>query len=188
MEFTATATDVDLPADPLSYNLADGSVGSVPAGAVINSTSGDFNWTPTEAQGPGSYTFDVCVSDGSSSDCETISVEVREVVTAPVGLPDAYDVMVNDILDVSAPGLLANDSDADIPADTLTVADPGHIFTGHGELILRADGSFLYVPNSKWYGVDTFTYRVYDGINFSNLVTVTITVKPLKFFLPMILK
>ena len=43
-----------------------------------------FTWTPTEAQGPGSYTFDVVVSDGSLTDAETITVTVSEVNVAPV--------------------------------------------------------------------------------------------------------
>ena len=51
---------------------------------TIGATSGDFSWTPSETQGPGSYTFDVCVSDSSLSDCETISVTVDEVNIAPV--------------------------------------------------------------------------------------------------------
>ncbi len=33
---------------------------------------------------PGTYTFDVCVSDGALSDCETITVTVNEVNVAPV--------------------------------------------------------------------------------------------------------
>ena len=183
--FTATATDIDLPADTLTYSLADGTAGSIPEGAGIDSTSGDFSWTPTEAQGPGTYTFDVCVSDGSLSDCETITVTVSEVATAPIAVADAYDVLENGTLMVSAPGVLANDSDADIPADTLTaILDTT---TTHGHLILNADGSFTYTPDAMWSGIDTFTYRVYDGTSYSEVVTVTITVKLMKYYIPMIL-
>ena len=63
LTFTATATDPDLPADTLTFSLADGT-GSVPTGATITA-GGLFSWTPTEAQGPGAYTFDVVVSDGT---------------------------------------------------------------------------------------------------------------------------
>jgi VCBS repeat-containing protein len=179
--FTATATDIDLPADTLIFSLADGSGGSVPEGAGIGSSSGDFSWTPTEAQGPGTYTFDVCVSDGSLSDCETISVTVSEAATSPIAVPDTYDVLVNETLLVSAPGVLANDSDMDIPADTLTaILDSS---TTYGFLILNPDGSFTYTPDAMWSGVDTFTYKVYDGTSYSEAVTVTITVKLLKIYL-----
>ena len=42
-----TATDIDVPADTLSWSLVSG-----PAGASIT-PGGVFTWTPTEAQGPG---------------------------------------------------------------------------------------------------------------------------------------
>jgi hypothetical protein len=67
--FTATASDDD-PEATLSFTLS-----GEPAGATITS-GGVFSWTPTGAQGPGTYTFDVCVSDGALSDCETITVTV----------------------------------------------------------------------------------------------------------------
>ncbi|MEN8614415.1 S8 family serine peptidase [Dehalogenimonas sp. THU2] len=73
--FTATAADADLPADILTFSLADGAGGSIPAGASITA-DGVFTWTPTEAQGGAVYTFDVVVSDGSLSDSETITVTV----------------------------------------------------------------------------------------------------------------
>ena len=78
LTFTATATDPDAPPETLSFSLV-----GTPEGASIT-TSGVFTWTPTEAQGPGSYTFDVCVSDGALSDCETITVTVNEVNVPPV--------------------------------------------------------------------------------------------------------
>jgi hypothetical protein len=183
--FTATAADIDLPPDPLTYSLANGTAGSVPEGAEIGLTSGDFSWTPTEAQGPDIYTFDVCVSDGFLSDCETIIVTVSEVATAPVATADAYEVLESGIFTVAAPGVLANDGDADIPADILTAFVD--TTTAHGSLDLNEDGSFSYIPDDFWSGVDTFTYRVFDGDNYSEPVTVTITVKLLKYFMPMIL-
>ena len=44
----------------------------MPAGASITS-GGNFTWTPAAGQ-VGPATFDVCVSDGTASDCETITV------------------------------------------------------------------------------------------------------------------
>ncbi len=54
--FTATATDVD--STNLTFSLIN-----PPAGASINPTTGVFTWTPTEAQGPGVFTFTVKVCD-----------------------------------------------------------------------------------------------------------------------------
>ncbi len=50
----------DLPANTLTFSLS-----GEPAGASIDPNTGVFTWTPTEAQGPEPYTFDVIVSDGA---------------------------------------------------------------------------------------------------------------------------
>ncbi len=185
--FTATATDIDLPPDTLNFSLENGSIGSVPDGAGIGSISGDFSWTPTEEQGPGSYLFDVCVSDGLLSDCETISVTVYEVPVSPLAVADNYEVFENDTLVVSVPGVLSNDSDADIPANILTASVVDDVT--NGELTFNPDGSFTYTPDAMWSGIDTFTYKIYDGTSYSNTVTVTITVKLLiYYYLPVIFK
>lgn len=76
MTFTATATDDGLPSGTLSFSLS----GSVPAGAGIVAATGVFTWTPGTV---GSYTFDVCVSDGALSDCETIIVTVDNSTVPP---------------------------------------------------------------------------------------------------------
>ena len=85
--FTATATDADVPADTLSFSLEDG-LGSVPSGAVITA-GGVFTFTPSEAQGPGVFSFDVVVTDDGTpnlEDRETITVTVNEANVAPVGV------------------------------------------------------------------------------------------------------
>ncbi|NIU06024.1 MAG: DUF2341 domain-containing protein [Gammaproteobacteria bacterium] len=71
-------------------------------------------------------------------------------------------------------GVLANDSDAD--ADRLSavlVSGPAN-----GSLSLNADGAFTYTPNPDFAGSDSFTYMANDGVNDSNVATVTITVNP----------
>jgi hypothetical protein len=59
LSFTAVGSDIDLPAQTLSYSLT----GTVPSGATINSASGAFSWTPTAAQGGQIYTLTVRVTD-----------------------------------------------------------------------------------------------------------------------------
>ncbi len=41
-----------------------------------------------------------------------------------------------------------------------------------------ATGPFTYTPNSNFNGTDSFTYRAYDGPDYSDPATVTITVNP----------
>jgi hypothetical protein len=72
LAFTASATDTDLPANTLTYSLIGG-----PVGASIHGSTGIFTWTPTEAQGPGSFNFSVRVSDGTLTHDQPVSVTVE---------------------------------------------------------------------------------------------------------------
>ncbi|MBN1192280.1 MAG: S8 family serine peptidase [Coriobacteriia bacterium] len=90
---------------------------------------------------------------------------------APVAADDSYTT------DEDTPknmGILANDTDAD--GDPLVPT----VVTGvaHGALVGNSDDSFTYTPASDYYGTDSFTYRVNDGIFDSAVATVYITVNP----------
>jgi hypothetical protein len=95
--------------------------------------------------------------------------------TPPVAVPDAYSTNEGVQLVVAAPGVLGNDSDADL--DPLTaVPDVGPT---NGTLTLNADGSFAYTPNPGFSGTDSFSYHAHDGAASSNVVTVSIDVADL---------
>ena len=49
--FTATGEDDDLPGDTLTFSLT----GSVPTGATINASTGDFSWTPPNGNSTNSF-------------------------------------------------------------------------------------------------------------------------------------
>lgn len=92
---------------------------------------------------------------------------------APVASNDGYATDENVPLEVDAAfGVLANDSDED--GDSLTAV----LVSGanHGQLTLRADGSFTYRPATGFSGSDSFTYKASDGALDSNVATVAITV------------
>ena len=82
---------------------------------------------------------------------------------------DSYSVPQLGTLTEPAPGVLGNDSDPE--GDTLTatkVTDPGK-----GTLALNADGSFTYDPALNFNGTDSFTYRAYDGLKFSDPASIS---------------
>ena len=60
LTFTLTATDPDLPADTLTFSLDSVSLA---LGVTIDSTTGNFQWTPAESHSPGGYTVTVTVAD-----------------------------------------------------------------------------------------------------------------------------
>ncbi|MCS7240994.1 MAG: cadherin-like domain-containing protein, partial [Candidatus Bipolaricaulota bacterium] len=92
----------------------------------------------------------------------------------PTAQNDGYTTYKNTPLTVSAPGVLANDSDPDWDALTAElVSGPTQ-----GTLTLNPNGSFTYTPPANWTGTTTFTYRAKDTSGaYSNTATVTITVQ-----------
>ncbi len=51
-----------------------------PSGAVINSDTGKFTWTPTKSQGPGPYIFDIVVKKGTLTDRQSVTVYVNDIL------------------------------------------------------------------------------------------------------------
>jgi hypothetical protein len=113
LSFTAAAFDPD-PGDALTYGL-DGE----PTGASINPVTGVFNWTPTEAQGPGTYTFVISVSDDSArrlTDTQTVTVVVTEVNRAPLLVdPGEKTSGIGETVDLA---IIAHDPD--VPTNIIT--------------------------------------------------------------------
>ena len=67
--------------------------------------------------------------------------------------------------------VLANDTDAD--GGTLTIATFTQPTNG---TVTQVAGKLRYAPAANFHGSDSFTYRATDGIEQSNLATVTVTV------------
>lgn len=72
---------------------------------------------------------------------------------------DSYTVLQNTSLSVAAPGVLGNDAEfsgSNLTATLITAPS-------HGQLTLNADGSFVYMPVSSFYGLDSFVYQASNG-------------------------
>ena len=91
---------------------------------------------------------------------------------APVANGDSYTTAEDTVLTVAAPGVLANDTDADGNALTATLVSG----TAHGTVALNANGGFTYTPAANYNGPDAFTYKANDGKADSNVATVSIAV------------
>ena len=90
----------------------------------------------------------------------------------PSPVDDSYSTDEDVALNVGAPGVLANDTDAD--GDPLTAAVLGA--PAHGYLDLAADGAFTYTPVANYHGGDSFTYWALDGNGGRTRAEVTISV------------
>jgi VCBS repeat-containing protein len=111
------------------------------------------------------------VNDGTvDSAPDTVTISTGN--SAPTAVNDSFTVDEDAVLSISAPGVLANDSDAE--GDDLTVSLVSNV--SNGSLTLNADGSFTYTPDADFNGSDSFTYTVNDGAGTSTVATVTLTV------------
>ena len=158
--------------DPQSLPLTAVNATQPANGSVTLSTNGSFTFTPA-ANFAGSTSFTYQASNGSRTSAPaTVSLTVTPVNDAPVAQNDSFTGSPGATLSVTAPGILANDSDAENSALTITqLSNPAS-----GVLSLSADGSFSYLPNTGFTGTDAFTYRVSDGALNSATATVTITI------------
>ena len=158
--------------DPDGDTLTAALVSTTTHGTLALAANGGFTYTPTGTfVGTDSFTYKA--SDGALfSNVATVAINVTAVEHAPVAVNDAFTTAENTALSQAAPGVLANDTDAD--GDTLTailVANPAH-----GTLVFNSNGSFKYTPATNFNGTDSFTYKANDGQQNSGIATATITV------------
>jgi hypothetical protein len=190
VEITLVATDAD--GDELTYHIVDlpenGTLEYEPGELPVLTYVPDPDWYGVD-------TFTFKANDGiSDSNIATVTITVTSVNYPPVAVDDYYDVDMNTVLDVPAPGVMANDYDPD-PADIMIV----ELVSGpsHGVLEFNVDGSFVYTPDTDFRGVDSFEYLLISfppelvRNKYHDYATVYITVigpEPLfKIFIPMII-
>ncbi len=113
LTFTNSASDPD--GNALTFSLGAGA----PTNSTIGASSGVFSWTPTEAQGPGTNSVSVIVTDNGSpslSATQTFTVFVLETNAAPT-LALIADRVVHAGSVIQFTNVAA---DNDLPANTLT--------------------------------------------------------------------
>jgi len=176
-----SATDGVLGAGP-DTKLLDGEVvqtGPKPASGGVVSWS--FSWTAPASAGQvtlygAGNSVDGAAGPGgdrAATDSLLVTVQVPASGNHPaVAVDDSYETPPGSSLTVVAPGVLANDTDAD--GDPLTAILVSG--TAHGGLTLVSNGMFAYAPVGGYTGTDGFTYVANAGTVDSAPATVTIVV------------
>ena len=173
---TVTATDADLPAATLIYSISGGSDAArfsidSNTGVLRFLTASDFE-TPTDTGSDGIYNIVVRVTDGAWADTQTIDVSVTNVNERPVANAESYSVNEDTTLTIGGAGVLTNDTDTENGALDVVLIDG----VSHGNLTLNSDGSFVYTPDSNFYGQDSFRYAASDGSLNSLPIVVTLNI------------
>jgi len=165
------ANDIDADGDPLTAVEASGPSN----GSLTLNGDGSFTYQPEAGfNGTDEFLYDAHDPHGGLSGVAQVTIVVAPANSPPTAADDSYSVNEDNLLTITAPGVLANDTDAD--GDPLTGAKIGP--PSHGIVRLHPDGSFTYRPVHNYNGSDSFTYRANDGTADSNDATVTITVNP----------
>jgi VCBS repeat-containing protein len=156
-------------------------------------SSGVLRFTPA-ANAFGSAVVQVFATDNGPGSAPNVNVSatksftitVRPTNDAPFAADDRYSTSETTILNVSAPGLLSNDSDVD-PTDTVLTVKSFQSTSARGALVsVGTNGSLSYNPTVSatlkalvdgQTLSDTFTYTIQDAsATESNVATVTVTV------------
>jgi hypothetical protein len=139
--FVVQATDPD-PGQIVTYSLLT----DAPAGAGIEASTGQFAWTPTEAQGPGVHSFSVRATDNGTP--QRSSLQVAQVTVLESNRPPALaGIADQEVNEGSLLTFAVQASDPDIPANRLTF----QLLAGApaGAMMDAATGVFTWVPSEE---------------------------------------
>ncbi|MBW6468845.1 MAG: cell wall-binding repeat-containing protein [Coriobacteriia bacterium] len=136
-------------------------------------TTVDASFEDTMTVGGATYNYEVRAADAATNvSARSDTAEATVLNVPPVAEDDAYETTRDTALTVLAPGVLANDTDANEDVlNTFLVSD-----VSNGTLDLSADGGFTYTPDPGFVGTDHFVYRAQDLLSESADALVTITV------------
>ncbi len=137
---------------------------------TFDSGGGTFSYySDSDYAGSDSFTFQVY--DGAAySNVATVSLNVTNAI--PIGNPDVWVSNGSSNFTVAAPGVLGNDADPDSdPLVAVLVSGPSF-----GTVTLNDDGSFSYDVPVGPQSADSFVYRAFDGVDYSDPVTVTLDI------------
>jgi hypothetical protein len=172
LTFAATASDPnDTPANRVTLSAS-----GLPDGGSFDPATGEFRWTPTEEQGPGSYSVTITAADDGvpgKSVSQVVAITVGEM-NSPPKLSVVSDQQAEELSDLT---FAATATDADVPKNTLTFS----LAEGApaGTAIDPATGVFTWTPSeSQGPGVYPVTVIVTDSGSpaLSDAQTFTLTV------------
>nr|WP_272899412.1 Ig-like domain-containing protein [Escherichia coli] len=173
----STHADVPVVIDALdndSFSNSDQTITGVTAAAhgTVTIENNTLVYRPNAGY-VGRDTFDYTVPSGGKTETATVTVDVTNVAPRLTSVPTISTPEDTTLNSTAAQNLLTNahDDDGDALAVTeFTVGGTRYLagdtatLAGYGDLTIRADGSFTFVPVADWNGVPpAATYTISDG-------------------------
>ncbi|MHA7246763.1 Ig-like domain-containing protein [Arthrobacter tecti] len=163
------ANDVDADGDAL--NVIEALVEPPQHGTVTVNPDGTLTYRPFPGYA-GTDTVTYTVSDGRGGLAQgTLGITVNNA--PPVGVDDEASTTTGTPVTI---GVLANDTDPNIPGTDQTLSVSEVSTPANGTAAVNADGTITYTPNASFSGTDTFTYTVSDSAGGTDTVTVSVFV------------
>lgn len=163
--------DLDIENDALTTNL----LRDVQSGILVFRADGTFEYKPNkDFEGIDSFTYET-KDQNSSSEPALVTITVLPVNDPPKALPDTYATLED------RPLLGASLWDNDLDIDIGDKIESGRIVTSpnHGTIELNdTTGTFIYIPNSDYFGTDEFFYVCSDGEADAEPTRVLIQINP----------
>jgi len=162
---TLSGSDVD--GDTISYSIvSQGTKGTV---SLTDASTGAYTYTPNpNVFGTDSFTFKV--NDGiMDSNIGTIVVTVNSTNIAPVANAGALEVTE----DTPAIGTMTG---TDVDGDALSYSIVSQGIKGTVVVNDASTGGYTYTPNPNANGVDSFSFKVNDGVEDSPVAMINVVI------------
>jgi CSLREA domain-containing protein len=176
-----TSATYDLVQDPTGNTLANGTNGNIVGlAAQLGVLANNGGPTETMALLYGSPAIDAGTNVGAPTTDQRglprpvngiTDIGAFEVQGAPYHPPIASNQSISAHENAARNGQVS----ATDPANNL-LAYSVVAFPTYGSLTLQSGGMFTYTPFPNYAGPDSFTFRAFDGVAYSNVATVSITV------------
>ncbi|MDO6447055.1 Ig-like domain-containing protein [Colwellia sp. 1_MG-2023] len=117
------------------------------------------------------------VSDGQEgTHTATVTILSSAEFASPVAQNDSYQTNedITLVVDTTANGILGNDTEPngfEFELDEVLISEPQH-----GQLNLSLDGTFTYIPDNNYVGIDQFHYQITSATTKTAQATVTINI------------
>ena len=181
-ELTINLSAYDYEQDLLAFTVVNNSVKNGTLTKIDNTT---YKYLPNK-DFEGSENIIYTVNDGTSTSHEAkINITVTNVNDKPVIKifshiisPKYISEETSLLLDNQSLFIRQSRDVFDVEGDDLTfivVSEPKN-----GTLKMYATGGYVYIPNREYAGADSFSYKAYDGTDYSDIATVSIEIEAIE--------
>jgi len=136
--------------------------------AVFDSETGDFSYLPSSNyHGTDSFVYKVCDTTGCSVE-KTIMLTIQPVNDVPIVFEAAYELAEDSVMPLT---LIGEDVDKDALLFEIMQEPDGNLI-----ILNEQTGACVYTPVAEASGMDQFSFRVFDGLEYSEEATVQLTI------------